>query len=441
MVRNNGEDRMEWMEAQKMRGIFLMLLCLSQLPDSRAREKQSKERTADEDMENQITSEFQSDLENLRKVESRSPGTHLRPLHESHTFRRYPPFPHGDVVTLKSVFEGSNNPGQAMSGVLSKAAGLAAFHNYIYICIVFMFLLGHLDVTVPPERPLLPPQTGPKISFNVTLIAPKEEKKEDELQEEEVSRKEEETEETEEVEKEDVEEPQEEHEEDEMTTTSTLTVTEMERTTQAATTVPADDNLSYIMSRLSSIESSIHRLHVQFYGLDVKVSQMSQSLSRIRNKLSEAEDSITSMSELHLRNQRQIGQIEGCLKGRRYTRKCYLIFQHFETYATAQENCHSRGGNLVMPIDQQEFAAVAQYVRDSFFPFNWPIWIGINDHRSDGLYLFENGQRVSYFNWYKDHLVTEPNGGIKENCVSISSADGKWWDNDCSRRMYYVCEY
>lgn len=129
------------------------------------------------------------------------------------------------------------------------------------------------------------------------------------------------------------------------------------------------------------------------------------------------------------------------MKGKRYIRKCYLIFQHFEDYDTAQKLCYSRGGNLAMPIDQQEFAAVAQYVHDAFYPFNWPVWIGINDRRSDGLYLFENGNRVSYYNWYKDHLVTQPNGGIQENCVSISSTDGKWWDNDCSRRMYYVCEY
>lgn len=94
-----------------------------------------------------------------------------------------------------------------------------------------------------------------------------------------------------------------------------------------------------------------------------------------------------------------------------------------------------------MPIDQNEYAALAQYAHDAFFPFNWPIWIGIHDRRSEGMYLFENGHRVSFFNWYKDHLVTQPNGGILENCVSISSDDGKWWDNDCSRRMYYICEY
>ncbi|XP_018422229.1 PREDICTED: C-type lectin domain family 11 member A [Nanorana parkeri] len=379
------------------RSIFLMLLCLSELPSCRAGEKESEDGIADEEseMENRISAEEQStDLENLRK-----------------------------------------------------------------------FLLGHLEVTVPPEKPLMPPKSAAKLSFNVTLISiPKKEvKKEMDLQledskEEKVEVQKNEMEETEEEQKElkdltdeegkedltdeegkeDLRE--EEGKEDEVISKES-TETEVARTTQAPTTVPADDNLSYILSRLSSIDSAIHRLNVQFYGLDVKVSQMYQSLSKMRNKLSEAEDVITTVSEMNLRNQRQIGQIEGCMKGKRYIRKCYLIFQHFEDYDTAQKLCYSRGGNLAMPIDQQEFAAVAQYVHDAFYPFNWPVWIGINDRRSDGLYLFENGHRVSYYNWYKDHLVTQPNGGILENCVSISSDDGKWWDNDCSRRMYYVCEY
>ncbi|XP_063798655.1 C-type lectin domain family 11 member A [Pseudophryne corroboree] len=290
-------------------------------------------------------------------------------------------------------------------------------------------LLGHLAVTVPPEqRPLLPPKTAARLSFNVTLISvsQNENKKVLDLQKE--------AKEGEDLQEEEVEESDED-------VSKEITTLAAPTTTPPATTLPADDNLSYIMSRLSGIESAIHRLNVQFYGLDIKVTQMSQSLSKIRDKLNDAEDTISTVSEMNRRNQRQIGQIEGCLKGKRYFRKCFLIFQHFENYATAQQLCHSRGGNLAMPIDQQEFATLSQYIHDAFFPFNWPVWLGINDLRSEGLYLFENGHRVSYYNWYKDHLVTQPNGGSLENCISISSDDGKWWDNDCSRRMYYVCEY
>uniref|UniRef100_A0A8C5SKP2 C-type lectin domain containing 11A n=1 Tax=Laticauda laticaudata TaxID=8630 RepID=A0A8C5SKP2_LATLA len=127
--------------------------------------------------------------------------------------------------------------------------------------------------------------------------------------------------------------------------------------------------------------------------------------------------------------------------GRRTQTKCFLIFKHFETYNVAQKLCEARGGHLAMPADDTELTVLRRYLYDAFQPYNWPSWVGIHDRRSEGLWLFENGQRVSIFDWYQDHLVTQPNGGTRENCVSLSSDDGKWWDNDCERRMYYICEY
>ncbi|KAJ1131933.1 hypothetical protein NDU88_010263 [Pleurodeles waltl] len=212
-------------------------------------------------------------------------------------------------------------------------------------------------------------------------------------------------------------------------------------TTMESPASAVEDNFSYIFNRLSAIESAIHRLNVQFYGMDVKMTQFSQTMTKLRTKLDDTQDTLTTLSEMNSRNQRHIGQIEGCLKGRRLHRRCYLLFRHFESYSSAQTLCHSRGGNLAMPTDQEEYAALAKYIHDTLYPFNWPVWIGINDQRSEGMYLYESGHRVSFFNWFKDHLVTQPNGGALENCVSVSSDDGKWWDNDCSRRMYYVCEY
>uniref|UniRef100_A0A8C3SEX4 C-type lectin domain-containing protein n=1 Tax=Chelydra serpentina TaxID=8475 RepID=A0A8C3SEX4_CHESE len=128
-------------------------------------------------------------------------------------------------------------------------------------------------------------------------------------------------------------------------------------------------------------------------------------------------------------------------RGRRVHAKCFLIVQQFEGYDGARELCRHRGGDLAMPADTAELAALRRYLHDAFQPHNWPAWVGIHDRRAEGLWLYENGQRVSFFDWYRDHLVSQPNGGARENCVSLSSDDGKWWDTDCARRMYYVCEY
>lgn len=45
--------------------------------------------------------------------------------------------------------------------------------------------------------------------------------------------------------------------------------------------------------------------------------------------------------------------------------------------------------------------ALSRYLRAALAPYNWPVWLGVHDRRSEGLYLFENGQRVSFFAWHR----------------------------------------
>ncbi|XP_006014948.1 C-type lectin domain family 11 member A [Alligator sinensis] len=213
----------------------------------------------------------------------------------------------------------------------------------------------------------------------------------------------------------------------------------------AMTTVPPqpeeEDGLSYIFSRLASLDTAVHRLNVQFHAMDVRMAQFSQGLTQLRTCLAEAQEVLSALNQTSTRNQHDIGRMEGCLRGRRTQTKCFLIFKEFEGYDQAHTRCQTRGGNLAMPADATELGVLRRYLYDAFQPSNWPCWVGIHDRRAEGLWLFENGQRVSVFDWYKDHLVSQPNGGMRENCISLSSDDGKWWDSDCAQRMYYVCEY
>uniref|UniRef100_A0A672FPM8 C-type lectin domain containing 11A n=1 Tax=Salarias fasciatus TaxID=181472 RepID=A0A672FPM8_SALFA len=131
----------------------------------------------------------------------------------------------------------------------------------------------------------------------------------------------------------------------------------------------------------------------------------------------------------------------GCQKGRRLGYKCYLVYNSQEDYAGASRKCLERGGRMAMPRDRREQEALADYVKTFFRPGNWPVWLGINDLRSEGMYLFDDGTRVSYFQWRKHFLSSQPDGGRRENCVAMSSDDGDWWDHYCDRTMNYVCEF
>ncbi|KAI1897511.1 hypothetical protein AGOR_G00084030 [Albula goreensis] len=202
-----------------------------------------------------------------------------------------------------------------------------------------------------------------------------------------------------------------------------------------------ENSYNYVLSRLAAMDQAIHKLNVGHYTLDVKMSQLLDRVSRLDGKIGEAEDALQQVLLLSKGNRKEVGRLEGCQKGRRVGYKCFLVYRTYESYAGAAQQCQERGGRMAMPRDRKEQEALADYARSFFHPGNWPVWLGINDQRSEGLYLFEDGTRVTYFQWRKHFLSSQPDGGKRENCVAMSSDDGDWWDNYCDRRMYYLCEF
>ncbi|KAK3522618.1 hypothetical protein QTP86_027202, partial [Hemibagrus guttatus] len=195
------------------------------------------------------------------------------------------------------------------------------------------------------------------------------------------------------------------------------------------------------VSRLAAVDQAIHKMNVGHYTLDVKVSQLLDRLLRLEGKVADVEDSIYDVSNFCRDNRREIGRLEGCVKGRKVGQKCFLVYRVYDTYVGASQKCQERGGRMAMPRDRREQEALAEYVKLALPGSNWPVWLGINDLRSEGLYLFDDSTRVTYFQWRKHFLSSQPDGGKRENCVAMSSDDGDWWDNYCDRRMYYLCEF
>ncbi|KAJ8270706.1 hypothetical protein GJAV_G00118300 [Gymnothorax javanicus] len=202
-----------------------------------------------------------------------------------------------------------------------------------------------------------------------------------------------------------------------------------------------ENSYNYVLGRLAAMDQAIHRLNVGHYTLDVKMSQLTDRVSRLDARIGEVEDAVHQLSLLSKENRREIGRLEGCQKGRRIGYKCFLVYRTYKSYPEASKLCQERGGRMAMPRDRKEQEALADYAKTFFHPGNWPVWLGINDLRSEGLYLFDDGTRVTYFQWRKHYLSSQPDGGKRENCVAMSSDDGEWWDNYCDRRMYYLCEF
>lgn len=65
------------------------------------------------------------------------------------------------------------------------------------------------------------------------------------------------------------------------------------------------------VSRLNNLDAAVHRLNVQFYHMDVKVSQFSKGLAELRGGLAEARESLASLNEIAIHNQKELGKIDG----------------------------------------------------------------------------------------------------------------------------------
>ncbi|XP_003801495.1 C-type lectin domain family 11 member A [Otolemur garnettii] len=217
-----------------------------------------------------------------------------------------------------------------------------------------------------------------------------------------------------------------------------------------------EDTVTYILGRLAGLDAGLHQLHVRLHALDTRVVELTRGLRQLREAAGDTRDAVQALQEAQRSAEREHGRLEGCLKGLRLGHKCFLLSRDFEAQASAQARCTARGGSLAQPADRQQMEALARYLRAALAPYNWPVWLGVHDRRAEGLYLFENGQRVSFFAWHRaprpepgarssatPHPLSpdQPNGGALENCVAQASDDGSWWDHDCERRLYYVCEF
>jgi hypothetical protein len=113
----------------------------------------------------------------------------------------------------------------------------------------------------------------------------------------------------------------------------------------------------------------------------------------------------------------------------------YLFCTNYASWPSAAASCQASGMNLVAMNDAAEESFVYTTARTYS---SQKFWTGFNDREVEGSFVWNNGDAVTYTNWYWG----EPNNIGNEDCGQINRfypAYG-WNDEPCSWSFFYICE-
>ena len=111
-----------------------------------------------------------------------------------------------------------------------------------------------------------------------------------------------------------------------------------------------------------------------------------------------------------------------------------------QTYNDAYMNCKRKiaGGKLFEPSTKIHSVYGKDLVNalddEAYADF---IWIGINDHVTEGKYVYtQSDEPIDFENWND----SQPENLTSQNCVGINGANGLWHDLGCSTKYRFICE-
>uniref|UniRef100_UPI00358EA39E C-type lectin domain family 11 member A-like n=1 Tax=Myxine glutinosa TaxID=7769 RepID=UPI00358EA39E len=207
------------------------------------------------------------------------------------------------------------------------------------------------------------------------------------------------------------------------------------------TKVEADSDITNADERTVQRQSaSLREMKARQGRVEARLAQLEAQTLRHEGKLRKLRDTGRNNSLATARHRNELGRLSGCLRGRRISGRCYLLFREYASHEQAASRCEDTGGSLAAPSDATTRRAIARYAR-SAVSGNWFVWIGVTDHRAEGVYIYSDGSRVISAPWYRAYPVVQPNGGHAENCVVFTVSDGAWWDSPCSGRHLFLCQY
>ncbi|XP_056331723.1 tetranectin [Danio aesculapii] len=129
-----------------------------------------------------------------------------------------------------------------------------------------------------------------------------------------------------------------------------------------------------------------------------------------------------------------------CLKGFKIPGKCFLVDTVKKNFHSANDDCIAKGGILSTPMSGHENDQLQEYVQQTVGP-ETHIWLGVNDMIKEGEWTDLTGSPIRFKNW-ESEITHQPDGGRTHNCAVLSStANGKWFDEDCRGEKASVCQF
>nr|XP_033465980.1 type-2 ice-structuring protein-like isoform X2 [Epinephelus lanceolatus] len=116
--------------------------------------------------------------------------------------------------------------------------------------------------------------------------------------------------------------------------------------------------------------------------------------------------------------------------------RCYHYVPRHMTWAGAEKNCQSLGGNLASVQNSQQYFDIQRLI-SQFTHGSDPAWIGGSDAEEDGQWFWSDGTPFHYQYWCHG----EPNNqGGNQHCLQMNHAAGRCWDDrQCFHRLPSVC--
>ncbi|TDG99394.1 hypothetical protein EPR50_G00193890 [Perca flavescens] len=127
----------------------------------------------------------------------------------------------------------------------------------------------------------------------------------------------------------------------------------------------------------------------------------------------------------------------GCSEGwTRFNDRCFFYIPKPMTWAKAEKNCESIGGNLASVRNFMEYHELQRLITIGSHDYK-DTWIGGTDAKQERQWLWSDGTPFRYSNWCRG----EPNNlfGL-QNCLQINHGAHKCWDDSmCYYRRPSVC--